>query len=298
MKNTVSVSIIAANYNNGQFLHDFIQSIINSTVLPEELIIIDDGSTDNSLSILDDYQYLDFLKPIRFQQHIGLTAALNAGLDVAKGKYIMRADPDDILLPNRIERQFKFMEENEDVDIAGANVIYFNDKDKKEINVSNFPLTHKGIVKAYQRGEHGLHHPTIIAKSAVYQLYRYQKVFPGEDYEIFSRMVSDGKRCANLKEPVNLMRIHGSSSTSNLKFEAIRQTFEFRDKIFRTKTSKWWIYVYYQHILHYRSYQITKKLIPKYFHLFISCMMYPSKAWRKLVKCTNNANHGLKSIKD
>lgn len=280
------VSVIVPNYNNGRYLHEFMKSVLSSTIEPCELIVIDDGSTDNSLVILEEYKNIDFLKLIRFQQNMGLTFALNAGLDLAKGKYIMRSDPDDLMLPNRIERQFRFMEQNPDIDVAGANVVYFNERDKKEINISNFPPDHNEIVKAYKRGEHGLHHPTVIAKAAVYKSYRYQKIFPGEDYEIFSRMVLDGRKFANLSLPVNLMRIHGGSSTSNLKITTIRQTFDFRDLIFGTKTNPLWILIYYRHIRHYRSYQLAEKGIIKYIHLLISGILYPAKVWRRLIKKT------------
>jgi glycosyltransferase involved in cell wall biosynthesis len=287
VKQKVNVSLIVSNYNNGRYLHEFMQSLIKSTVEPLELIMIDDGSTDSSIEILEQYSHLDYLKLIRFPINQGFTAALNAGLEVAKGKYIMRTDPDDLILPDRIERQFKYMEEHPDVDVLGANVIYFNDNQKREVNVSNFPATHSKIVKAYRRGEHGLLHATVVAKAPVYQSYRYQEIFPSEDYELFSRMVVDGKKFANMVQPVNLVRIHESSSTSNLQYNAIRQTFAFRDKVFHTRTSKLRIKWYFFHIRHYRKYQLARNPLLKYLYLFITAITYPTKAMKKIGQATS-----------
>jgi len=284
MKSSVSVSIIAANYNNGRYLPEFIESIINSTILPQELIIIDDGSTDDSLSVLDRFSELNFLKVIRFHQNRGLTSALNAGLDIATGKYIMRADPDDLLLPERIERQFQFMEENPEIDVLGCNVIYFNDRNRKKMNISNFPLCHAEIAETFRRGEHGLQHPTAFVKGDVFRMNRYQKIFPGEDYELFASLVKNGFKFANLPDSLYLMRVHSDSSTSNLKIEAIRQTFEFKDQIFGTNTSASRIYIYYQYMRHYRIYQMTENILVRYFHLLLSTIFYPAKLFRRLRK--------------
>lgn len=275
------ISIIAPNFNNGRFLDDFIRSIVNSTYVPKELIIIDDGSTDDSLNILQKYNDLPFLKVITFGENKGLPSALNAGIDAANGKYIMRADPDDMLLPHRIQAQFNFMESHPEIDICGANVLYFNNISGRIVNSSNFPPDHKNIVKAYQRGEHGLQHPTVIGKSTVYKKYKYQAAFPGEDYEIYSRMVVDGRSFANLKSPVNKMRIHTSSLTTNLTYNSIRKTFKFRDQIFKTKTSNIIIIKYFLYIKNYRKSQISRFLILKYFYLFLASICYPSKIIRR-----------------
>lgn len=275
-KPTTDVSIIAPNYNNGRYLAEFIESVVASDVWPKELIIINDGSTDDSLSILRRYDHFSFMKVISFDQNRGLTAALNAGLEAAGGKYIMRADPDDRLKSHRIATQFQYLESHPEVDVIGSNVEYFSDKNGKVINCSNFPLAHKEIAKRFKAGEHGVQHPSVMIRAGVYKQYRYQKIFPAEDYEIFSRMVVNGCRFANISEPLYQMRVHTGSSTSNIKLSDIRQTFQFRDSIFKTKTNIIWMLLYYVHIKNYRKYQIHNNII-KYIHLIISIATYPKK---------------------
>ncbi len=281
-KPTVDVSVIVPNYNNGRYLTAFVNSVLSSTVEPRQLIIVDDGSTDNSGKVLDSFSMLDFLQVIRFEKNLGLTAALNAALDVSFGKYVMRADPDDLLLPERIRLQFEFMEANPGVDVLGCNVVYFNSETGRDINISNFALKSSLIQKAYKKGEHGIQHPTAFVKGEVYRSYRYQKIFPGEDYEIFSRMVKDGRSFANLPQILYRMRVHAGSSTSNLKIDFIRNTFMFRDRIFRTKTPEYRIHGYYLHILYYRKFQNADNPVLKYFFLMISAALYPRKLLKRI----------------
>ena len=283
-KPTADVAVIAANFNNGKFLDAFIESVRSSDMLPAELIIVDDGSTDNSLEILSQWEHLEYLTVICFNHNRGLTAALNAGLERAASTYIMRADPDDIFLPDRIRVQVDYLQEHPGIDILGSNVIYFSDTTGKDLNVSNFPADHASIVRRYRNGEHGIQHPTVCIRSLVFKQYRYQKIFPGEDYEIFSRMVLDGHRFANIKKPLYKMRIHGKSSTSNLSYDAIKQTFFFRDQLFGKRTPRLRKWSYFLHIRFYRKYQLSHCSITGYWFLFLSLLFCPVKLFRYLQK--------------
>ena len=280
----IDVSVIVPNYNNGKYLNQFINSVLHSIYLPKELIIIDDGSTDDSIKVINLFNNHKFIKLISYTENRGLTFALNLGLESATGKYIMRADPDDLLLPERIGNQYHYMEKNPEIDILGCNVTYFKDNPYQEFNSSNFPITHIEIVKKYKKGEHGIQHPTAFIKSNVFKKYRYQKIFPGEDYEIFSRMVKDKRIFANLSDSLYLMRIHSESSTSNLKLSAIKQTFKFRDQIFGTKSYILKILFYYLFITFYRKSQLNNQKLKKLLLLSIACIFYPSKAFNRIIK--------------
>lgn len=275
------VSIIVPNYNNGKYLSEFIGSVVDAAVWPAELLIVDDGSTDHSREILGSFEHLDFLRVIYLDENKGLTTALNTALDHARSRYIMRSDPDDRIHPLRLSRQYEFMEKHPGIDVLGCNVIYFDDLSGKPVNRSNFPLMHSGIEKAYRRGEHGIQHPTAFVRSKVYKSYRYQPVFPGEDYEIFARMIRDGRSFANLHQPLYYMRIHSSSSTSNLRFSAIQKTFDFRDGIFNTRTSAKKKYTYFFYIKFYRKFQMSRHTLNRYFYLLLSFMFYPKKLFKR-----------------
>ncbi len=281
---TADVSIIAANFNNGQYLEEFVRSVSNSNVLPKEMIIIDDGSTDDSLKILEGFKDVGFLKVIKFEKNRGFCHALNEGIKIASGKYILRIDPDDIILPNRIAIQFDFLEQNKDVDVVGSNVVYFNDKTGKELLTSNFPIGHKQIAETYKRGEHGVQHPTSMIRAVVMKKYKYiQENFRAEDYEIFAKMINDGHRFANIKKPLNKMRVHGNSVSSGIKLETIKLTYKLRDEIFNTSTPKLQILFYYWYILNYKKFLFTKTKLIKPFYLALSIFFYPSKFFKRLL---------------
>jgi len=284
MKKKVDVSILTTNYNNGKFLSDFFDSIINSTVSAKEIIFVDDGSTDNSIEIVKEKLLLLDLYIIDFVENKGRAAALNAGKSKCRSKYILIIDPDDILLPERIETQYNFMENNPDVDILGGNVIYFNSKTGQKLNISNFPTSNSDIYKTFYRGENGVLQPTVICKTEVIKKYDYKQIVPGQDYELFARLAKDGYKFAGLKEPLNRMRIHTNSVVSNVKLESFTNLFFYRDKIFGTKTSKIKIRFYYWHIKYYRKSMFAKKPISKYFNLFLSILAYPQKIIKRLLK--------------
>ncbi len=284
VKKTASVSIVAANYNNGRYLNDFINSVNASSILPKELIIIDDGSTDDSLDILNNFSKLEYLKIIRFENNRGFCVALNTGIEIATSNYILRVDPDDIILENRIKTQFDFLEKHKDIDVVGSNVTYFLDDTNKDILKSNFPIEHSLIKSKYFAGEHGVQHPSTMIRAEVMKKYKYvQKNFKAEDYEIFALIIKNGHKFANIKTPLTRMRVHGKSVSSNIKFETIELTYKIRDEIFGTSTSQLKMHFYYWYILNYKKFLFTKIKIMKPFYLVLSIMFYPSKFFKRFL---------------
>ena len=283
VKKTASVSIVAANYNNGAYLTDFINSINESSVLPKELIIVNDGSTDDSLIILESFSELRYLKVIKFEKNRGFCEALNAGIEHATGNYIMRVDPDDIVLKNRIKTQVDYLEKNQDIDIVGSNVIYFLNETGKEVFRSNFPIDHSTIQLVYNKGEHGVQHPATMIRTSVMKRYKYvQANFKAEDYEIFARIIKDGHKFANITEPLTKMRVHGQSVSSNIKYDTIKLTYEIRDEIFGTSTNPLKVRLYYWHILNYKKFLISKNKVAKLYYLVLSIISHPSKLFSRI----------------
>ncbi len=285
MKKTADISIVTANYNNGKFLDAFFESILNSSVLPEELIFVDDGSTDNSLKVIEKYKTLPFLKVIAFKENRGFCHALNAGLEAASGKYILRIDPDDIMLKNRIKIQTNFLDEYTNIDVVGSNVVYFDSRSGKKLMVSNFPADHKQIEKEYLKGDHGVQHPTVMIRTEVMKKYRYdQKNVLAEDYEIFAKMIKDRHLFANIREPLVKMRIHGTSAGSNIKYETIKRTFELRHEIFGIPYNRFQVKSYYLFMLNYRKFLITDNRLKKPFYLGTAVLFNPQKLFNRILK--------------
>jgi glycosyltransferase involved in cell wall biosynthesis len=137
------VSVLMPVYNAESYLRAAIESILSQTFSDYEFIILNDGSTDSSHSIILEYLARDSRIVYKsFKENRGLPEVLNHGLRLARGKYIARMDADDISLPLRLEKQVAFMEANPEVGACGtwANLIGMRDG-----NIWMYPKTHAEI---------------------------------------------------------------------------------------------------------------------------------------------------------
>ncbi len=107
------VSIILPSYNTEKYIADAIESVLSQTYNNWEMIIVDDGSTDNSIQIIDEYVRRDKrIRLIKSDKNCGLPSARNKAIKVAKGRYIAFLDSDDMWLPEKLEKQINFMKAN------------------------------------------------------------------------------------------------------------------------------------------------------------------------------------------
>src|ERR1051326_97584 len=109
------ISVVMAVYNSEQTAPESIDSILQQTFSDFEFIIVDDGSTDATGEILRGYAELDKRIQVYTQQRSGLIASLNRHCRLARGRYIARMDADDISLPDRFEKQFRFLEAHPEI---------------------------------------------------------------------------------------------------------------------------------------------------------------------------------------
>lgn len=129
------ISILTPTYNNGKYLKDFLDSVLAQTYADWELVLVNDGSTDNTTDILKNYS--DSRIKYFYKEHTGISESLNYGYDRCNGEYIARADADDIMLPNRLQVQYNFMENHKDVDLLG-NAAYL--RVENEHNIKDYKM--------------------------------------------------------------------------------------------------------------------------------------------------------------
>lgn len=216
------VSVIMPVYNAGDFLMEAIESILNQTYHNFELIIIDDCSTDNSLSIINSYKskYPEKIKVVKTKKNLncGGDRCANKGLKYAKGKYVARMDADDIAHPKRLEKQVAFLEKNPSIFLVGSDA-YLIDKNGKVIGEKLEPQTNDKIYKAYYS-----YHP-IIHPSSMYKRFQGNKPFiyqigykANNDYYTFFKLLCQGYKYANIKQKLIYYRIHyGNNTLLNMK---------------------------------------------------------------------------------
>ncbi len=127
-------------YNAARFIKDCIDSVLSQSFQDLELLVVDDGSTDNSCDIVNSVRD-NRIRLIRNQHdYVG---SLNKLLDEAKGKYIARMDADDVMYPNRLAIQYEYMESHPNVDIVGGRMTVFKQSTKEplyDLNVKSGSL--------------------------------------------------------------------------------------------------------------------------------------------------------------
>jgi len=134
------ISVVIPTYNHGQFIEEAIESVLAQTYKNLEVIVIDDGSTDNTRQALEKYnKEINYI----YQKNIGVSSARNRGISVAKGELIAFLDSDDAWLPEKLELQADLMSENKSISLVACGV-YITDYlggIKREWTPKN-PLTH------------------------------------------------------------------------------------------------------------------------------------------------------------
>ena len=202
------ISVLMPVYNGEQFLDKSIKSVLEQTFNNFEYIIINDGSTDDSLKIIESYED-SRIKIINFSKNMGIAAALNNGLNVAKGDYIARQDQDDISHPERFMLQVEYLKNN-DVDLVDANFIfidendhYIQDYEKRYFNPEE-TLSHLFFYE--------LVHASIMCKRLIFTKYNIQyRKRPTEDYDLFIRLAKAGMRAGRLDKKLIKQRKHPGS---------------------------------------------------------------------------------------
>lgn len=161
------VSVIMGIYNGGKTMKRAIDSIIEQTFTDWELIICDDCSKDNTYKIAVDYAEKDSrIRVIQNEKNMRLAYSLNHCLSVARGEYIARMDDDDICMPERFEKQVKYLDTHPDMSVVGSAVIIFNE---------NGDIGIRGIGEEYPvRKPVNLStpfaHPTIMMRKTAYDI--------------------------------------------------------------------------------------------------------------------------------
>jgi len=194
-------------FNGERFLSAAVDSILDQTFREFEFIIIDDGSSDRSASILDSYQSYDPRVKVYHQQHGGLIKSLNRGCSLAQGRYIARMDSDDIAIKNRLMWQVEFMERHPEVGVLGGAVEWI-DAAGRSLQIHRYP-TEDGQIKSTLLDGCAFWHPTVLLRREVFVWangYR-RVVVDAEDYDLWLR-IADQYQLANLEAVVLKYRIH------------------------------------------------------------------------------------------
>jgi glycosyltransferase involved in cell wall biosynthesis len=196
--------------HNGQnFLSQAINSVLSQSFGDFEFIIIDDASMDGTTEILKDFTEKDSrIRVIRNPTKLGLTLSLNKSLQLVRGEYIVRMDADDVCLPERLEKQLCFMENNKDIGVLGTRIKIIDEND----NIIKIPKLPESNFAQYLRRRNVFVHGTLMFRKEALDITNgYNKDMKlAQDYELLLRL-SEKVRLFCLPECLYLLRRHKKS---------------------------------------------------------------------------------------
>ena len=224
MTQTHLISVLMPVYNTKEvYLRASIESILNQTFTDFELIIVNDGSTNNAEEVVLSYKD-DRIKYFK-QENQGIVGALNNAWSKASGKYIARMDSDDIAYPERFAKQIKFLEENPEYSLVGswAKIIPSNNVIKLPQDIKIMDLLADCMFI----------HPSIMFNKADFEKFnlQYETGFEyAEDYCMYARAVKYLKM-TNLQEVLLDYRVYPENSSSKNRDVRIKSSFKVQDLI-------------------------------------------------------------------
>jgi glycosyltransferase involved in cell wall biosynthesis len=196
------VSVILPVYNGEKTIKRAVESILSQTYTSFELIIINDGSSDRTLGILDSFH--DERIRVLHQENMGIVASLNRGIQVSAGKYIARMDADDFAMPDRLKKQVEFMRNNPAVGVLGTavKIVYTDGTERIRRRPPNTTSIRKNIVKICPF----CHSSVMIRRKVFDEVGTYDVSKDGskkllvEDYDLWVRVLAAGYDMANLPD--------------------------------------------------------------------------------------------------
>lgn len=199
---TPRVSVVMSVFNDAETLRSAIASIHSQTLQDWQLIIIDDGSTDATPTIIREYSQHD--ERIQVQTNSvnqGLALSLNRGWRIAKSDLIARMDADDLSHPDRLAQQVAFLETHQEIDVLGTSALIKN-KIGEILGCSHRP-TESNVLASRIMWENPFFHPSVVMRrSFLERAGGYdEKFYRAQDYELWSRCTS-WARYANIDKPL------------------------------------------------------------------------------------------------
>tara|TARA_B100001027_G_C16251019_1_gene324426 strand:- start:767 stop:1657 length:891 start_codon:yes stop_codon:yes gene_type:complete len=213
-----SISVIMSVRNASLYLGKSVESILNQTFTNFEFLIMDDGSSDNSLEKLKKYSEIDERIVLFSQGNKGLTKSLNFLIKKSTSTIIARMDADDICQENRFEKQISFLNKNKDYSLVGSNATCIDSKDKRQ-KITNLPLGNFHIKRRLNFYNTFIHSSVMFRKEKFIEVNGYDESFPvSQDYDLWLKMSKlRNSKFKNLKENLISLRIHEDSISEKNK---------------------------------------------------------------------------------
>jgi glycosyltransferase involved in cell wall biosynthesis len=218
--NEVKVTVLMPAYNAAKYIAEAVNSVLQQTFRNFELLIIDDGSIDNTVAEIR--RYNDSRIRLIECEHQGVAKILNKGLEESKGLYIARFDADDICDPLRLEKQFDFLNSNPDYVLCGSDAEYIAENGEHLFYFRCIGHTHEEIADQLYAYCPVIHSAVMYRKEAILKAGGYPvDAHNFEDHLLWIQTMKYGKYC-NLPERLIKVRFNPASVTIDEKWRGIR----------------------------------------------------------------------------
>ena len=229
-----AISVIMSVYNGETYLEEAIESVRMQTFRNWELIVINDCSHDSTAQILADFSLKDErIKVHTNEVNLKLPTSLNKAISLCSGKYIARMDADDICLPDRLEKQYAFMEEHQDVALSSCR--FMTVKNGVYMSGGAGGRCDNEALRAMLLVANPILHPGVIAKAEVMKKFLYDTSLTcTEDLELWTRMVMENQKIQILPECLLIYRLHDKQITSTTLQRQHTEVLKIQQKYYGT----------------------------------------------------------------
>ena len=232
-----------------EYLQSALESMLNQTVKPDEIVIVKDGKVTPELdAVVLEYSEKcpDIFLITGYEQNHGLAYALNYGLNHCKNEMIARMDSDDYSLPQRCETQLKEFEKRPELSLVGSAIYKFAEEMEKTPDaVMSFPIGMDAIKKTIRQNSAFAHPAIMLRKSAVLNCGGYDpEMRRSQDHDLFTRMISMGCEVDNIAEPLLFFRADENGRLRNRNKESCKARIEIQKRLLKRKQCSWVDYLY------------------------------------------------------
>jgi glycosyltransferase involved in cell wall biosynthesis len=214
------VTVLMPAHNAEKYIAEAISSVLAQTFTAFELLVVDDGSTDKTNAVID--QFNDNRIRLIRQPHSGVALTLNKGLQEAQGEYIARFDADDICLPGRLQAQADFLNSHPDYVLTGSDAEYISENGEHLFDFSCMGHSHEEIVQHFYEYCPFIHSAVMFRKEAVLKTGGYSAHSHNfEDYLLWTQLLKYGKY-NNIPQQLIRVRFNPESVTIDEKWRGRR----------------------------------------------------------------------------
>ena len=205
--NFPKISVLISFYNSEKYILESLKSIVNQTYKNIEILLLDDGSTDNSLKIVKEI----FDKRITIYSNLdnkGLNYSINKLINLSNGDYIAIMDAYDIARTDRLEVQLNYLRKN-NLDVCGSSLVFFGKiREYKQIKLSN-----DTDIKLLMTIGNPMANPSILIKSKIIKENNYSLKYVSADYELWTRLALKNYKFGNCNETLLKYRVHNNQDS-------------------------------------------------------------------------------------